>query len=94
MERELWVNVLLQATLDVAGKGNGDQRAQLQQSTRAWFASNQKTPGSFLWVCDRLELNPEWIRRGLNKPISIDATRRDMRAEQRRRFEAGQWRWW
>lgn len=28
----------------------------------AWVASNDTRPGGFLWVCDVLELNPEFVR--------------------------------
>ena len=52
-ELGVWMAVLRQALLDYTAKKPGFYQ---RQSWR-WFASTEFHPGSFLWVCDALELN-------------------------------------
>jgi hypothetical protein len=58
-ERDLWAAVLTQAIQDLM-----DSRTdtELLNSTRLWFVSDDYEPGSFLWICDSLELEPTLIR--------------------------------
>jgi hypothetical protein len=68
----LWSRVLLQAIWDLAGiKLNVPKRdiPRLQRRTRAWFTSFDDSPGSFIWICYNLSLEPDVVRnRVLNKP--------------------------
>ena len=64
-ERRLWVAVLHRAIFDLMGVniygGNGHYRSM----ARDWIESTDRELGSFEWVCDQLELNAGWLRRGL-----------------------------
>jgi hypothetical protein len=59
-ERRLWAAVLCQAVCDLRY-----HRSALQHFTRLWFESDKREPGSFLWVCELLELDASWLRRRL-----------------------------
>jgi hypothetical protein len=71
-EAILWSRVLLQAIWDLAGiKLNVPKRdiPRLQRRTRAWFTARDDSPGSFIWICHNLSLEPDVVRsRVLNKP--------------------------
>ena len=54
-ERQLWAAVLGLALEDLEGTNTGNR-------ARAWFASDYYEPGSFLWICDHLELDALAIR--------------------------------
>ena len=57
--RALWKAVLDQAFKDAEGKvGTYDQR----EDARAWFTSSRRDIGSFLWICEVLDLEPEITR--------------------------------
>jgi hypothetical protein len=70
----LWSRVLLQAIWDVAGiklKLPKSEVPRLQRTTRAWFSSISDSPGSFIWVCHILSLDPNAVRkRVLTKPAA------------------------
>jgi hypothetical protein len=51
-ERRLWLAVL-------------NERPALRYLTQLWFTSANHKPGSFLWVCDSLDLDASWLRRRL-----------------------------
>jgi hypothetical protein len=69
-ERCLWTAVLLQAIEDCAGYGVGKRaRPRAQYFARLWFKSANRDVGSFLWICDELELEPSSVRRRI---ASID----------------------
>jgi hypothetical protein len=59
-ERRLWAAVLRQAVCDL-----GYHRSTLQHFTQLWFESDKREPGSFLWVCELLELDASRLRRRL-----------------------------
>jgi hypothetical protein len=64
-ENILWSRVLLQAIWDLAGiRANVPKREipRLQRRTRAWFLSREGSPGSFIWICDILALEPDAVR--------------------------------
>jgi hypothetical protein len=42
-----------------------------------WFTSDNRDVGSFLWVCDQIELEPSWIRRKMFALINSDQVGRD-----------------
>jgi hypothetical protein len=74
-ERRLWAAVLIQAAKDVAGYtlvDNERERARVQYFARLWFADDNREVGSFLWICDELELEPSWIRRRMVAQIHSD----------------------
>jgi len=54
--KKLWAAVLDQAVGD----------ATFENEARAWFQSTREGVGSFLWVCDTLNLDPDSIKRKLN----------------------------
>lgn len=60
-ERELWSAVLGQAIEDLTDSRAGSEG----YSARLWFESDNHEPGSFLWICDHLELEASSIRRGV-----------------------------
>jgi hypothetical protein len=65
-ELNLWCHVLQQAIWDVAGiKAKLPQKEipRLRRSARAWFLSSDQTPGSFLWICHTLSLEPAAVRK-------------------------------
>jgi hypothetical protein len=70
----LWSRVLLQAIWDLAGiKLNLPKRdiPRLQRRTRAWLLSADDAPGSFIWICYTLSLEPDVVRsQVLNKPTA------------------------
>jgi hypothetical protein len=55
-ERDLWAAVLGLAFEDLRDTKTGYR-------TRLWFASDTYEPGSFLWICDHLEIDATSIRR-------------------------------
>jgi hypothetical protein len=64
-ERRLWRAMLRRAFEDVEGlhvHGNTNERQTIQISAGRWFMSNDEMPGSFLWVCSHLSLDPGAIR--------------------------------
>jgi hypothetical protein len=61
-ERRRWLAVLDQAVMDLR---NRNERPALRYLTQLWFTSDNHKPGSFLWVCDSLDLDASWLRRRL-----------------------------
>ena len=79
-ERRLWAAVLIQAAKDVAGYGrvyNERERAMVQYFARLWFTDDNREVGSFLWICDQLEVEPSWIRRRRVAQIHSDQVGKD-----------------
>jgi hypothetical protein len=61
----LWSRVLLQAIWDLAGvqlRAPRSEIPRLQRSARAWFLSGDHSPGSFIWICHVLSLDPGAVR--------------------------------
>ncbi|HXG52852.1 MAG TPA: hypothetical protein VNN77_15755 [candidate division Zixibacteria bacterium] len=97
-ELVLWSRVLLQAIWDLAGiklKMPKSEAPRLQRRTRAWFDSRDTSPGSFIWICHILSLDPATVRRHvltkkaeeLEALITRHALARD--AQREREGEAG-----
>ena len=64
-ETILWSRVLLQAIWDLSGiklKVPKKEAPTLRRITRAWFSSFNDSPGSFIWICNVLSLNPDAVR--------------------------------
>jgi hypothetical protein len=71
-EKRLWAAVLIQAIKDLVGYTNERERTSVQYFARLCFASDNHEAGSFLWICDELELDPSWIRRRMTAEIHSD----------------------
>jgi hypothetical protein len=69
-ERGLWAAVLQLAAVDLTSAN-----ARLSRPARAWFESTKRGPGSFLWICDHLEINASWIRRRVFETAEQNARR-------------------
>ena len=79
-ERRLWAGVLIQPIKDLAGYGrvyNKREPARVQYHARVWFTSDNREDGSYLWVCDQIELEPSWIRRKMFALINSDRVGKD-----------------
>jgi len=64
--RKLAVAILLQAFRDLltpsrSGEENRRNGEKWQRDALHWFFSEEKTPGSFYWVCDVLEIGSRRI---------------------------------
>jgi hypothetical protein len=77
-ERRLWVAVLEQAIIDLSGPNGvrGGERRRLRTFSRLWFTSDNDQPGSFLWVCESLQLDPSWVRNQLAAVIKAASVSR------------------
>ena len=66
-EKILWRAVLNQAVIDFASPGHvyGLDAASIQRSTGEWFLSHSHSLGSFLFICEILNINAEWFRKQL-----------------------------
>lgn len=68
-ERELWSEVLLRATYDVAGLIEEKNNAwRIKVSAREWFAANDESVGSLFWICQQLGLDAKAIRHAMIGP--------------------------
>jgi len=67
VEKILWRAVLNQAIIDFASPGYvyGMDPALVQRSARGWFLSSSRSLGSFLFICEILNVNPAWFRKQL-----------------------------
>ena len=62
-EKKLWASVLGRAVIDL-------RRKKHRQSARFWFYNDKNQgAGSFLWVCDVLEIDPGKTREKVFKKI-------------------------
>lgn len=88
-EKMLWRAVLNQAVIDFASSGYEHRLdlASVQRSARCWFVSNDRSLGSFLYVCDVLSINSAWFRKQLFGTSIEDLTDRLLRQH---RYE-GKW---
>ena len=69
-EAELWTQVILQAINDLGGRtALAPQSAQ--DSAREWFASESDGVGSFVWACQIINVDPNFIRSQLAKKLRM-----------------------
>lgn len=68
--RRLWAAVAQQAVDDLH-----DTAVNLPGPARAWFRDERMFIGSFLWVCQVLELDPGCVRRKLAPPSGLQTRR-------------------
>lgn len=76
---QLWAAVLKQAVLDIKKRS---QSHTDYISAYEWMMSKEHYPGTFIWVCDLLNLDPEFVKAKLiqvkqkksllDKPTNID----------------------
>jgi len=58
-EQTLWSSVLMQAIQDLSGPDF------VAKSARAWLTSRSTSPGSLIWICDQLGLDPDAVRQNV-----------------------------
>ena len=75
-ERMLWGAVLNQAVVDFVSPGYvyGLDPALIKRSAANWFLSTSRSLGSFLFICEVLNIDPAWFRKQLFD-TSIDVLR-------------------
>ncbi len=66
-EKVLWRAVLNQAVIDFASPCYiyGMHPAWMRKSVFAWFVSASRSLGSFLFICDILDIDAGWFRKQL-----------------------------
>lgn len=67
--RNLWAAVLEQSILDIRdGKKKYKSKANQRDArihadqAKAWFLSGRLAPGSFVWICNALDITPSKVR--------------------------------
>lgn len=78
--------VLYQAVIDFTSPGHvyGLGAASMQRSVGQWFLSHSHGLGSFLFICEILNINPEWVRKQLFG-TSIDVLKNHLATQHRSR---------
>ncbi len=64
-ELDLWRAVLARSLRDFAGVDayvTPFERVQLKRRARFWFSSDEFSLGSFRWICQTLDLDPDYFR--------------------------------
>jgi hypothetical protein len=69
-EAELWTQVILQAINDLDG-GTSSIPGSAQDSAREWFASESNAVRSFIWTCQIINVDPNFIRSQLTKKLRM-----------------------
>ena len=69
-EAELWTQVILQAINDLDG-GTSSIPGSAQDSAREWFASESDAVRSFIWTCQIINVDPNFIRSQLAKKLRM-----------------------
>lgn len=62
-EKTLLVAILAQALRDLVYPGGFNPTRGSALDARNWFSSQETSPGSFLWICNALEIDPCLLRR-------------------------------
>ena len=62
-EIELWISVLWRAAYDFHGRFGADETTQ--KDAEEWFSSKSTAMGSFLWICNSLDANADYLRERL-----------------------------
>jgi hypothetical protein len=77
--------------LRVFGRGRGWETDKPHPaSERAWLASAAVRPGSFVWACQALGLEPGYVRRGMLAKVRTAGPTPQARAQRHRRRTAHQ----
>jgi hypothetical protein len=69
-EAELWTLVIVQAINDLDGQTSSTP-GSAQDSARYWFASASDEVGSFIWTCQIIDVDPNFIRSQLAKKLRM-----------------------
>ena len=77
--QQLWAAVLDNAVLSleqrgyyIYGNGNRDHQKRTQQhESLTWLKSDNTAPGSFLFICDTLCIDPDFLRARLLKKHTV-----------------------
>ena len=69
-ETELWTQVILQAINDLDGRTSLTPRSA-KDSAREWFPSESDGIGSFIWTCQIINVDPNFIRSQLAKKLRM-----------------------
>jgi hypothetical protein len=69
-EAELWTQVILQAINDLGGR-TAFAPQSAQDSARQWFASECDGVCSFVWACQIINVDPNFIRSQLDKKLRM-----------------------
>jgi hypothetical protein len=69
-ETELWTQVILQAINDLHGH-TALAPGSAKDSAREWFASESDAVCSFIWSCQIIDVDPNFIRSQLAKKLRI-----------------------
>ena len=70
--KHLWANVLWQAVLDAVrfAKATRPTPSAIRADALDWFASNDNTIGSFVWICELMHLDPVCVRKAVGKMVA------------------------
>ena len=80
-ERKLWLAVLNRARMDYAGQAYLGRDREAERAAD-WFGSEGIEPGSFVWLCTVLGIQPDAVRASLPQE-KIRASRLRYRVEWR-----------
>jgi hypothetical protein len=70
-EAELWTQVILQAINDLDGQTSSTP-GSTKDSAREWFASESNAVRSFIWTCQIINVDPNFIRSQLAKKLRMN----------------------
>lgn len=97
--KKLWAAVLHTALVDIHAphamrvyepkRETTTRHLSRKESAQEWIASDDFTPGSFLWVCEALDMDAEQIREGIARMTvsNIKGTRIQAIADKTRRIQ-------
>ena len=71
-EKKLLVAILAQALRDLVYAGRFSPTKGPAFDALKWFSSEQTSPGSFLWICTALEIDPCPLRQWVEELHSAD----------------------
>ncbi|HON00985.1 MAG TPA: hypothetical protein PLM33_12105 [Acidobacteriota bacterium] len=87
--RNLALGILLQAFRDIVApkKTSNKEWEDWRQDALDWFYAQETEPGSFYWVCEVLEMNPNELRHWLQEYRKSDAKHKKEMARKLTRFQ-------
>lgn len=87
--RNLALGILLQAFRDIVApkKASNKEWEEWRQDALDWFYAEENHPGSFRWVCEVLEMNPNELRGWLQMYRRSDAKQKKEMARKLTRFQ-------
>lgn len=75
-EKNLLAAILAQALRDLIYAGRFSPTRGLAFDARNWFSSQETSPGSFIWICTALEIDPCPLRQWVEELHSADGDRK------------------